>query len=716
MEGKKEPKPEPEPREDVAEKDLGPDGKKEPEAQAKPEPRDDVAEGDIRPNWKKGLRKGFVIGILLALVSVAVFGESTIHHHINAPLCVFFGFTSECDTWVGTCPDEVCTSVLQPVLLIIEFSLLGACIGWFIYFSRSTVLPSWKKGLIVFLGIGCVLAKFDPLSLYDRIKEVICYLILFPLLGAFVARLNEKEWYHEGSGVRVQRDWVKGLVLGLVLALVLFVTRIDPQVMRFQLMLYIIPIPLIFACTSWLIGRDWYDEDRGVDGRAFWKKGLAAGLVLGILLAVMPRDSILLLVLLIDSLVLIPFALVLCGTGILCFGHGAAGIELYLAPFTLPVGCALLGAFIAWIYDRSHTGARKNVTNVLRPVLLVAGLVFLLLFVRTLLDMSAGPDSDVPDDLEFMYAGGGVTIDTMTGKFRTELWPDASVELTREEKRSVFFDLFGSSGVFDRDESWEAFFHWTLTGETVIITGIDVYRTSPDTCRPAPADEPKWSSWDRTRANRPPNSPHTFWFSALGRETTIDWRSDCYYPGSKRDLRFLERYMDYTADDILARRDLAASGGTVGLSLPSRVTLSAGKGGTYRSLFVAINNTKGIGSQGGCYCILPHPTDTGAVASGPGGGITIARSSRSWKGDENPEDMMTYAYEGIPVITADLELSIPERTPAGETGFTVDVYYLDVYGCTSEECSASGVLTGVRDGDERYQYHGGREFTLVHDG
>jgi len=358
VEGKKEPKTEPEP-ESRSKPDAKPVPKPPPVPEPEPEPGEDVAGPDRPPKWKEGMRKGFVIGIILSLVSIGVFGESTIHHHINDPICTYLGFISDCDTWVGSCPSDTCRYVLKPLLLIIEFALVGAFLGWALYELSSTVLPSWKKGMVVFFGIGCGLSVFDPLYLYYPIKKVIGYLVLFPVLGAFVAWLIEKEWRHEASDVTVGPDWLKGLLLGIVLALVATIvlseTQNDTHIMQVQFTLYVLPSPLLFACASWLIGKKWYDGDRGVVGQAFWKKSLTAGLVLGLLLAVMPRDSLLILVLLMDSLVFIPFAIIGCGTGILCFGHGAEAIVFYLAPFTLPVGCAMIGAFAGWVFDKWYT-------------------------------------------------------------------------------------------------------------------------------------------------------------------------------------------------------------------------------------------------------------------------------------------------------------------------------------------------------------------------
>lgn len=357
MEGKKGPKPEPEPEHKTESKPV-PKPKQEPKP-PEPEPGEDVAGEDVQPNWKKGMRKGFVIGILLTLLSIGVFSESTIHHNINDPICTYLGLISECDTWVGTCPSGTCTYVLEPVLLILEFALIGAFLGQSLYILRSTVLPSWKKGLIVFFGIGCGIAIFDPLNLYYPIKKVIGYLVLFPVLGAFVAWLIDKEWRHDASDVTVEPDWLKGLLLGLVFALVatlvLYETEMDPIIRQVQFTLLIIPSPLLFACTSWLIGKTWYDEDRSVIGQEFWKKSLAAGVVLGTLMAVSPRDLLFILVLLMDSLVLIPFVLVSCGTGIFCIGHGAEMIVFYLAPFSLPIGCAMMGAFAGWVFDWWHS-------------------------------------------------------------------------------------------------------------------------------------------------------------------------------------------------------------------------------------------------------------------------------------------------------------------------------------------------------------------------
>lgn len=179
-------------------------------------------EEKVRPYWKKGLWTGCAVGIFLAMYSFIIFMEQRIAY-FNGPFCAVLGSDPT---------SSACTSIVLPVILIIELSLVGA---------------------------------------------------------------------------------VAGMLAGL-----------------------------------------W-----GKDGVSGLRTGCVVGVASGILLAVNPGDSLSMLFYRLQNLAYVPFALVLCLTGVFCIGHGGEAIVLYLAPVTFPVSCSIVGAVIGWLYGRRHTAPEE---------------------------------------------------------------------------------------------------------------------------------------------------------------------------------------------------------------------------------------------------------------------------------------------------------------------------------------------------------------------
>lgn len=115
------------------------------------------ATADEASHWRRGLGKGFMLGLVLALLSAGVFGEKAIIFHVNDPVCFALGFSRACDYVDGPCPDGVCSWLVRPILMILEFALSGALVGWMVERTRDDGYPYRRKGLHLGLALGAVM-------------------------------------------------------------------------------------------------------------------------------------------------------------------------------------------------------------------------------------------------------------------------------------------------------------------------------------------------------------------------------------------------------------------------------------------------------------------------------------------------------------------------------------------------------------------------------
>lgn len=122
------------------------------------------------PHWRRGLEKGFMLGLVLALLSAGVFGEKAIVFHLNDPVCFALRFS-----------DSVCSWLVRPVLMILELALSWALVGWMVERARGDGYPYRRKGLHLGLALGAVMGILPE---YVTAFVVLAFMVVDTLLLA----------------------------------------------------------------------------------------------------------------------------------------------------------------------------------------------------------------------------------------------------------------------------------------------------------------------------------------------------------------------------------------------------------------------------------------------------------------------------------------------------------------------------------------------------